>query len=120
MKDERRVLIKDSKEAAIERIWRIGGRTGYYALNWAWYLRGLFDQMMGGVGLNRGRRHPFEIQAGDSIDFWRVIFADKDKGHLILFAGMKVPGEAWLQFKIEQKIMSSFLFKQRHFDLKVF
>lgn len=103
LKDKRRVLIKDSKEAAIERIWRIGGNTGYYALNWAWNLRGFFDQMIGGVGLNRGRRHPVEIQAGDSIDFWRVILADKQNGHLILFAGMKVPGEAWLQFKIEQE-----------------
>ena len=64
LKDERRVLIKDSKAAAIERIWRIGGNTGYYALNWAWHLRGLFDQMIGGVGLNRGRRHPSEIQSG--------------------------------------------------------
>lgn len=109
LKDERRVLIKDSKAAAIERVWRIGGGTGYYALNWAWHLRGLFDQMIGGVGLNRGRRHPFEIQVGDSIDFWRVILADKDKGHLILYAGMKVPGEAWLQFKFEQKNHEWFL-----------
>lgn len=118
LKDERRVVIKDSKAAAIERIWRIGGNTGYYALNWAWYLRGLFDQMMGGVGLNRGRRHPFEIQAGDSIDFWRVILADKDKGHLILFAGMKVPGEAWLQFKIEQKNHEFFLVQTATFRPK--
>lgn len=69
--DEKRVLVKDSKTAAIERIWRLGGKTGYYSLNWAWQLRGLFDQMIGGVGLNRGRRHPFEIQVGDSIDFFR-------------------------------------------------
>lgn len=118
LKDERRVLIKDSKAAAIERIWRIGGSTGYYALNWAWHLRGLFDQMIGGVGLNRGRRHPFEIQAGDSIDFWRVILADKDNGHLILYAGMKVPGEAWLQFKIEQKNHESFLVQTATFRPK--
>jgi uncharacterized protein YbjT (DUF2867 family) len=103
LKDKKRILVKDSKEAAIERIWRIGGNNGYYALNWAWYLRGLFDQMIGGVGLNRGRRHPSEIMAGDSIDFWRVILADKEKGDLILFAGMKVPGEAWLEFHFEQK-----------------
>ena len=118
LKDERRVLIKDSKAAAIERIWRIGGNTGYYALNWAWYLRGLFDQMMGGVGLNRGRRHPFEIQAGDSIDFWRVIRADKENGDLILFAGMKVPGEAWLQFKFEQKNHQWFLVQRATFRPK--
>ena len=51
LKDERRIFIKDSKEAAARRIWSIGGDTGYYAFNWAWHLRGLFDQMVGGVGL---------------------------------------------------------------------
>ncbi len=118
LRDKRIVLIKGSKAAAIERIWRIGGTTGYYALNWAWQLRGLLDQMIGGVGLNRGRRHPSEIQVGDSIDFWRVILADKDKGHLILYAGMKVPGEAWLQFKVEQKNQESFLVQTATFRPK--
>lgn len=118
LKDERRALIKDSKKAAIERIWRIGGSTGYYAFNWAWRLRGLFDQMLGGVGLNRGRRHPFEIQVGDSIDFWRVILADEDNGHLILYAGMKIPGEAWLQFRVEQKNDGLFLVQTATFRPK--
>jgi uncharacterized protein YbjT (DUF2867 family) len=118
LKDERRILIKDSKAAAIKRIWSIGGSSGYYALDWAWHLRGLFDQMIGGVGLNRGRRHSSEILAGDSIDFWRVILADKDKGHLILFAGMKVPGEAWLQFKVEQKNGAWFLVQTATFRPK--
>lgn len=118
LKDERKILVKDSKTNAIERIWRIGGSTGYYALNWAWHLRGLLDQIIGGVGLNRGRRHPYEIQVGDSIDFWRVILADKDTGHLILYAGMKVPGEAWLQFKIEQKNHDFFLVQTATFRPK--
>ena len=86
--------------------------------NWAWHLRGLLDQMMGGVGLNRGRRHPYEIQVGDSIDFWRVILADKDKGYLILYAGMKVPGEAWLQFKFEEKNHEWFLVQTATFRPK--
>lgn len=118
LKDEQSVLIKDSKKAAIERIWRIGGRNGYYGLSWAWQLRGLIDQMIGGVGLNRGRRHPFEIQVGDSIDFWRVILADKDKGHLILYAGMKLPGEAWLQFNIKQEDEEWFLIQTATFRPK--
>lgn len=101
LKDERRILVKDSKEETTKRIWQIGGNTGYYSMNWAWSLRGLFDQMIGGIGLNRGRRHPTEILVGDSIDFWRVLLADKQKSHLILFATMKVPGEAWLEFKLE-------------------
>ncbi len=118
LRDEKRIVIKDSKRAAIERIWRIGGQNGYYALDWAWHLRGLFDQMMGGVGLNRGRRHPFEIQVGDSIDFWRVILADKEKGHLILYAGMKLPGEAWLQFSIEQENQNELLVQTATFRPK--
>lgn len=109
LKDERKYAIQDSKTATIDRIWRIGGSTGYYALDWAWHLRGLIDQMIGGVGLNRGRRHPFEIQVGDSIDFWRVILADKEKGDLILYAGMKLPGEAWLEFKVLQEDQQWFL-----------
>lgn len=118
MQDERTVLIKDSEAEAIERLWRIGGSNGYYGLNWAWHVRGLLDQMIGGVGLNRGRRHPFEIQVGDSIDFWRVMAADKDKGLLILYAGMKLPGEAWLQFHVEQKNREWFLVQKATFRPK--
>lgn len=103
LKDERRVIIKESKADVIDRIWQIGGEQGYYAMNWAWHLRGFLDRMIGGVGLNRGRRHPKEIQEGDSIDFWRVILADKSRGHLILLADMLVPGEAWLEFKLKEE-----------------
>lgn len=102
LRDERKISIQGSKEEATDKIWSIGGSTGYYAMDWAWYLRGLFDQMIGGIGLNRGRRHPSEILVGDSIDFWRVLRADKEKSHLILFSAMKVPGEAWLEFKLEE------------------
>jgi uncharacterized protein YbjT (DUF2867 family) len=116
LKDERRFLVQDSKEATSKRIWSIGGDRGYYAMDWAWKLRGLMDQMIGGVGLNRGRRHPTEIQAGDAIDFWRVIRADSD--HLILFAGMKVPGEAWLEFKLEPQGDKWFLLQKATFRPK--
>jgi hypothetical protein len=72
-------------------------------MDWAWDLRGLMDQLIGGIGMNRGRRHPSKIEVGDSIDFWRVLFADEEKGHLILYAEMKVPGEAWLEFAIDRQ-----------------
>jgi uncharacterized protein YbjT (DUF2867 family) len=103
LKDVRNVLVKDTKEDAIQRIWCIGGKTGYYSVDWAWKLRGFIDKLIGGVGLNRGRRHPTEIHIGDSIDFWRVLRADKENGDLIFFSNMKVPGEAWLEFKLEKK-----------------
>lgn len=99
--DRQTVVLKQPREQVLKNIWSIGGRKGWYALEWAWEIRGLIDKLFGGVGLNRGRRADHEIQAGDSIDFWRVVKADKEAGHLILYAEMKVPGEAWLEFKIE-------------------
>ncbi len=84
-----------------ERIWRIGGRTGWYSLDRLWRLRGFMDKMVGGVGLNRGRTHADTLMAGDSVDFWRVLYANKEEGRLLLFAEMKLPGEAWLEFKID-------------------
>lgn len=118
LQDQKIIKIKGSKEDALERVWRIGGATGYYGLDWAWYLRGLMDKLIGGVGLNRGRRHPSEIHAGDSIDFWRVIRADKENGDLILFAGMKVPGEAWLRFKFEDEKNGCYLVQTATFRPK--
>ncbi|MBS0604508.1 MAG: SDR family oxidoreductase [Verrucomicrobia bacterium] len=109
LSNEQRVLIKGDREAARERIWRIGGDTGWYALDWAWKVRGMIDKLVGGVGLNRGRRHPSEIEVGDAIDFWRVLRADKESADLILYASMKLPGEAWLEFRIEEKDGKEFL-----------
>jgi uncharacterized protein YbjT (DUF2867 family) len=102
LRDSQRVPIHGTIEDVIGRIWSIGGANGWYSLKWAWELRGLFDKLIGGVGLNRGRRHPTELQAGDAVDFWRVLKADKQEKHLILFAQMKLPGEAWIEFKIEE------------------
>jgi hypothetical protein len=58
------------------------------------------DKAVGGVGLRRGRRSPDQLVAGDSLDFWRVLVADRNEGRLLLYAEMKLPGEAWLEFKI--------------------
>lgn len=100
LKDHQIMPLGLPKEEVISRIWSIGGKHGWYGLNWAWKIRGLLDKFVGGAGLNRGRRHPTEIEVGDSIDFWRVVKADRENGHLILYAEMKLPGEAWLEFKI--------------------
>lgn len=101
--DKREVPIRISIENVRQRIWRIGGDQGWYTMNWAWKIRSFIDKLVGGIGLNRGRKHPTEIHAGDSIDFWRVLLADPQKNHLILYAQMKLPGEAWLEFMIEEK-----------------
>ena len=90
---------------ALDRIWSIGGDTGWYYGNWLWGIRGFLDKLSGGVGLRRGRRSRTEISAGDALDFWRVIYADKKEKRLLLFAEMKLPGEAWLEFKIEDNTL---------------
>lgn len=95
-----RKSVCENKEKTIERIWQIGGKNGWYFGNFLWKIRGQMDILAGGVGLRRGRTHPENISVGDSIDFWRVLFADKNEGRLLLFAEMKLPGEAWLEFKI--------------------
>lgn len=90
---------RDPKEV-FENIWGIGGNRGWYYLNWLWNLRGFLDKLLGGVGTRRGRTNHLNLQAGDVLDFWRVLLADKSNKRLLLFAEMKVPGEAWLEFKI--------------------
>ncbi|WP_075342340.1 SDR family oxidoreductase [Tenacibaculum agarivorans] len=84
----------------IDKIWSIGGENGWYSFNWLWKIRGYVDKLFGGVGLRRGRTHNTYLEPGDPLDFWRVLLADKKQKRLLLFAEMKLPGEAWLEFKI--------------------
>ena len=67
--------------------------------------RFIFDKLFGGIGLRRGRTSPTDLDAGDALDFWRVIFADKKQQKLLLYAEMRLPGEAWLEFKIEDGLL---------------
>ena len=97
--DKRKSKIED-RTLCLNKIWSIGGETGWYYGNWLWKLRGALDKIAGGVGLRRGRTNLTAINTGDSVDFWRVLYADKDEGRLLLFAEMKLPGEAWLEFKV--------------------
>ncbi len=98
-KDKRSREVENVEEC-LNRIWSIGGETGWYYANGLWKLRGILDKLVGGVGLRRGRTSKTSINAGDTIDFWRVLYANKDKGRMLLFAEMKLPGEAWLEFKM--------------------
>ena len=110
-KDSRMRLI-ENREVCIDKIWSIGGNTGWYYGNWLWKMRGFIDKLFGGVGLRRGRTNPFTINVGDSIDFWRVLYANKEEGRLLLFAEMKLPGEAWLEFKtVDDKLMQTATFR---------
>jgi hypothetical protein len=95
----------NNREKLLDNIWSIGGETGWYYATFLWKIRGIVDQLFGGAGLRRGRRHPTELFAGDALDFWRVIYADKENGKLLLYAEMILPGEAWLEFKVEKGVL---------------
>lgn len=98
--ERRERLVKASPDAVFRVFTSIGGKRGWFTYNWAWRLRGLMDRMVGGVGYRRGRRHPDTLWVGDALDFWRVEAIEQDK-LLRLRAEMKLPGQGWLQFKVE-------------------
>ena len=102
--DKRWKKIKDENRV-LKNIWSIGGRKGWYYANWLWAFRGFIDKLVGGVGLRRGRKSPTEIAVGDSLDFWRVIYASKEDRRLLLYAEMKLPGVAWLEFQIKENTL---------------
>ena len=104
--EDREGLIREVRtrhvDAPPERVARsfssLGGERGWLVWRWAWEARGLLDQLVGGPGLRRGRRHPVDLYPGEAVDFWRV--EEWQPGKLLrLRAEMKVPGRAWLQFE---------------------
>ena len=98
--DVRTVDSPDNLETVWARVESIGGANGYSTASWAWELRGFIDKIFGGVGLRRGRRDPNHLVIGDAVDFWRVEELIPQK-LLRLRAEMKMPGLAWLEFRIE-------------------
>lgn len=97
--DRRAIVCAASPRAAWRSVSGIGGRRGWYAFNFLWTVRGAMDRMAGGVGMRRGRRDPDELRGGDALDFWRVESVRPGE-ELILRAEMKVPGQAWLEFRV--------------------
>ncbi|PKL89592.1 MAG: DUF2867 domain-containing protein [Ignavibacteriae bacterium HGW-Ignavibacteriae-2] len=113
--DKREKEIFNNVNAVLENIWSIGGERGWYYANWLWVLRGFIDKLFGGVGLRRGRTNYNSINPGDTLDFWRVLAADKLNKRLLLYAEMKLPGEAWLEFIISEKDGKTFLIQTATF-----
>ncbi len=97
--DSRKARVAVPQEAAFAPIRRIGGRTGWYAFDWLWRLRGFLDLLLGGVGVRRGRPDPESLSVGDTLDWWRVEALESDR-RLLLRAEMKLPGRAWLEFEV--------------------
>ena len=114
LQDEHVFPFVGDAELVRQRVWMIGGDTGWYGSDPLWRMRGLIDRALGGSGIRRGRRDPNELQPGDALDFWRVLVADKKQMRLLLYAEMKLPGEAWLEFRIEnQKLYQTATFRPR-------
>ena len=106
--------VKDLNDISAQKVFKsfisIGGENGWFDYSFLWEIRGLIDKMIGGVGLQRGRRVKDELRVGDSLDFWKVIDI-KDNERLLLLAQMKLPGTAWLEFKIQDnKLIQSAYF----------
>jgi len=101
-----RIIPLQNSDIALQKIWSIGGSNGWYYGTWLWETRGFLDKLSGGVGMRRGRKSQTEISPGESLDFWRVLLADKNEKRLLLFAEMKLPGEAWLEFKIAGNLLT--------------
>ena len=100
--DKQQMAARDTEES-LQRIFSIGGKNGWYYADWLWGFRGFLDRLFGGVGLRRGRKNATTVNAGEALDFWRVILSSKEQKRLLLYAEMKLPGEAWLEFCIDDK-----------------
>jgi hypothetical protein len=100
-RDDRRLLVAAPAWQCWPAVVGIGGKTGWYYADWLWHLRGAIDRVIGGPGLGRGRRDPQTVQAGDALDFWRVLAVEPEH-RLKLVAEMKVSGEAVLELVLTE------------------
>lgn len=113
--DVRRRQVPVPPADAFRPIQRIGGSTGWYYGNWLWTLRGWLDLLWGGMGRRRGRRDPEVLRVGDVVDWWRVEAIEPGR-RLRLFAEMKLPGRAWLEFLVEPEGAGSRITQTASFD----
>ena len=94
---------------------KIGGSNGWYYANFMWSVRGFLDLLMGGVGLRRGRQNPNDFSVGDAVDWFRV--EKYEKNNMVRFrVEMKVPGRAWLEFRVEPEQGGSRIHQIVEFD----
>ena len=119
VREVRTRLVRASQEGVFQAFTSIGGERGWLVWEWLWEVRGFLDQVLGGPGLRRGRRHPTEVTLGEVVDFWRV--EEVEKPSLFrLRAEMKVPGQAWLQWEAREedggtRLIQAALFRPKGF-----
>ncbi|MEJ2111892.1 MAG: SDR family oxidoreductase, partial [Acidobacteriota bacterium] len=111
------LLTQKPAGALFQSICRIGGKGGWFHSNWMWRLRGIMDRVLMGVGTSRGRKSASTLGKNDVIDFWRVE-EYKANERLLLRAEMKLPGRAWLEFRIEREGDKNRLIVQAHYQTR--
>ena len=113
--DTRRIQVPLPPEQVFKPIQKIGGSNGWYYANFLWKLRGAIDLAVGGPGMKRGRRDPEKLFAGDVLDCWRV--EDIQPPHrLLLRAEMKLPGRAWLEYRVDGDNTTTTITQTASFD----
>ena len=111
LKDSREFPIAD-KNKCIDKLWSIGQDHDWYYGQWLWNLRGRIDKFLGGRGMGSKRTSEEKLLPGDNVDFWKVIESDREGGRLLLQATMKMPGKAWLEFKVNDLKITQTVFFQ--------
>lgn len=100
-RDIRRLSVRATPAEVWEQIESLGGKNGWYTLDWLWSLRGLLDRLCGGIGMRRGNRKGGSLSRGDEVDFWRVASVTPLR-EVRLLAEMKLPGEGLLAFRLRE------------------
>lgn len=83
-------------------ILEIAGKDDWYYMDWAWRWRSYIDRLIGGVGLRRGKIHIKKVEVGGFLDFWRILLIEDTR--MLLYAEMKIPGEAWLEINVDETL----------------
>ena len=109
------IVSEEDASSIFESICQIGGKKGWFHTNLLWQIRGSIDRILMGVGMSRGRRSSTSLRINDVIDFWRVEELIRNR-KLLLRAEMRVPGKAWLEFKLEKKRHHNILILTAYFQ----
>ena len=113
--DSRSVHTLASPEATFRPVRQIGGRRGWPYATFLWRVRGWLDLIVGGVGMRRGRRDGERVRPGDVIDCWRVVDY-QEPSRLRLEAEMRMPGRAWLEFRVAPDATGSTITQTASFE----
>lgn len=99
-RDHRRVVIESPLEEVWNSIIKMEGEGGYCE-NLPWQVRGLIDELIGGIGLRRSRKDSSNLKLSEFVDCWNVVSLESQK-HLKLYAELRIPGRATLEFLLKE------------------